>query len=282
MPSSLVYRTDDNTRWGGGQGSNLAAVTIDLNFWTLFSAVEALEDHQETQAGIDFINQPNGANTFYIHLTDHRVLGPFTLPAAQWSPKGEWQPTTPYAPFDVVSNNGQLYLVTVAHTSGATFSVLSTDGLGHALYVLILSAPANSLPAGGTTHQRLVKLNGSDYQTAWATDFVRMFVFVEGQPNASETLMQYTVTDAMSLPAGLVGSVVFANVGTQTTVAYSLAKNGAAIGSIIFSGPSPEEIDVSFTATVSFVPGDVITLVAPGTPDAVQSDISFTLLARLT
>lgn len=281
MPASLVYRTSDLSRWGGGQGSNLAAGTIDLNFWTLFEAVEALETSQTNSAGIDFISQPAGGNQFYIHLTDHRVLGPFVIPTANWVGRGEWLPVTGYAAFDVLSNNGQLYLVSVPHTSGATFSPLATDGLGHDLYVLILSSPANALPSGGTIGMRLRKSSGSPYKTEWVSDLIRLHVFVEGQPTSGELLIQYPVVDHMTLPAGLTGTGVYNGTAVALPCSYTISKNGAALGSIDFSGPSPETISVTFPSDVACVPGDVITLTAPGVPDANQANVSITLVATL-
>lgn len=283
MVASLVYRTADGTRWGGGQGSDLAAVTIDLNFWTLFSAVETLEAGQASfGAGIDYINQPANGNLFYVHLTDHRVLGPFIIPTAQWASRGAWAPLTVYAAYDVVSNNGALYLITIPHTSAATFSAFATDGSGHNLYNLLLSQPANQLPVGGTVGQRLVKSGTGDFLTVWATDLIRMALYIEGQPLPGETVMQYMVVDNMTLPIGLVGTAVFAGTPTALPCSYTINKNGTPIGSINFSGPSPETITVSFSTVVTFVPGDFITVTAPAVPDAAQANISITLVAELT
>jgi hypothetical protein len=281
MVGSLTYRTSDATRWGGGLGSDLSATQVDLNFWTLFTAVQGLQN-TSIGVGIDYINQPAAGNLFFIHLTDHRVLGPFVIPTTQWTPRGAWAPLTVYAAYDVVSINGSLYLITIPHTSGATFSAFATDGSGHLLYNLLLQQPANELPTGGTLGQRLIKASGSDFVTAWQSDFIRLAIFVAGFPNPSETLLQYTVVDDMFLPAGLTGSVFFQNTPTSSTVTYSIFKNGSAVGVVNFNGPSPETITVTFSAQVNFVPGDVITLTAPAVPDAAQSDISFTFLATLT
>lgn len=283
MVESLTYREDDDTRWGGGQGSDLDAIQVDINFWTLFSAIQAFEDHQEVSAGIDFISQPIDGNVIFFHLTDHRVLGPFTLPTAEWTPRGEWLPLTPYAPFDVVSNNGSTYLVTVQHVSAATFNPFATDGDGHALYVLILASPANSLPVGGTGGQRLVKaVDSPDYTTEWRSDFVRMHIFVGGQPLPNELLLQYTVVDNMVMPLALTGSAVFEGVPAVAACSYGISLNGNPIGSIDFSGGSPEEISITFSTDVACQPGDVISLNGPGTPDINQANISFTLVALLT
>lgn len=282
MPTSLVYRTTDGTRWGGGLGSDLSATQVDINFFTLASAIQALEDHAEVGAGIDFINQPSGGNLFFIHLTDHRVLGPFTIPTAQWNPRGAWAPATGYAPFDVVSNDGSLYLITVPFTSASTFNAFATDGVGHNLYNLILTNPEDMLPAGGTPGQRLVKSTDSPFTSEWLDDHIRLNLFVEGQPLPAEMLMQYNVVDHMTLPSGLVGSVVFQGTPSETNVVYTLLQNNNPIGTITFTGPSPIGVIVSFTALVSFVPGDVLQLEGPATPDAAQSNISFTFVATLT
>jgi hypothetical protein len=276
---SLTYRTADGTRWGGGQGSDLAAVTIDLNFWLCFSAIQALEDNIAVNAGIDYINQPAGGNLFYVHLTNHAVLGPFVIPTAQWNARGPWAAMTVYSAYDLVTDNGALYLVLIAHTSGATFSAGATDGLGHNLYSLLLTSPANSLPVGGTVGQKLAKASGSDYVTTWVSELIRMALYIEGQPLSGETVMQYMVVDDMTLPAGLTGTVSYQGTPTASPCSYTINKNGAAIGSINFTASA---ITASFSTPVGFVPGDFITVTAPATPDAAQANISITLVALLT
>lgn len=280
MVQSLIFRTDDDTRWGGGLGSNLSAVQIDLNFWTLFSALQALEDHQETSAGIDYMVLTG--DQLFVHLTDHRVLGPLIIPTAQWNPRGAWHPVTGYASFDTLSHNGSLYLVLTAHTSGATFSPLATDGLGHDLYSLLLEQPANVLPDGGTLHQRLVKSSDSPFKSEWLSDLIRIATYTEGQPFPSEVVAQYPVADFMTLPVGLTGSVVFQGTASASDVSWTILKNGAAIGSIDFTGPSPASIIVTFSSDVDFVPGDIIAVIAPAVPDIDQANVSITLVATLT
>jgi hypothetical protein len=280
MPGTLTYRTSDGTRWGSGQGSDLSAPQVDLNFFTLFAAVQTLEDTQATVAQIDYLTITG--NQLFVTLTNHRVLGPLTVPTAIWNPRGQWLPLTTYAAFDVFTNNGSLYLSTQAHTSGATFSPNATDGLGHNLYMLILAQPANALPGGGTIGQRLVKQSGSPFVTAWQSDFLRIAIPIAGQPLPNELLMQWAVTDHCTLPAGLAGSVAYARTPTHSTVAYSISKNGAPIGSIIFHGPSPSDVTVEFSTDVILVPGDIVAVNGPVAPDSAQADITITLLVILT
>lgn len=282
MLPSLTYRTADFTRWGGGNGSDLSATQIDLNFWQVAQAILTLQSSQTLTVSIDYITQVSGGNQFYIVLTDHQVLGPFYIPTAQWTPRGEWQPFTAYAPFDTVSYNGALYLVMQTVVSAATFSPLATQD-DAAVYVLILSAPADAVPAEGVAGQKLVFTGGSPAFSAWQNDYIRLALFIPGTiSSGGSILLQYGVVDNMTLPVGLEGSVAYAATETLTTVSYPIFQNGNPIGSIIFVGPSPDSIEVEFPAAVNFVPGDILVIKAPAAPDSNQANISITLLATLT
>lgn len=280
MPlQTLTYRSVDNTRWGAGNGSLLTDVQVDLNFWNISQAILELEDSQQLTVSIDYITQVSNGNQFYVVLTNHAVLGPFTIPTAQWNPRGEWQPETNYSPFDTVGVDGSLYLVMQPIISAATFSPGATQN-DAAVYVLILSPPADGVPTDGVVGQKLV-FRGSPELSAWENEYVRLALFIPGQPTAGSILLQYCVVDSMTLPIGLQGSVAYADTPTLTTVSYSIFQNKNPIGSIIFTGPSPDSIEVEFTTDINFVPGDVITIVAPASPDAQQANISITLLATL-
>lgn len=275
---NLTYRSNDSTRWGNGVGSDLTAVLIDLNFWNLFSAVTTLENNQTTSAGIDYMTMQG--DQLYVHLTNHAVLGPFTVPTAIWNPRGDWAPITAYAALDVVVDNGSVYVVNVSHVSASTFSAGATDGNGHDLYTLILEQPANQIPSGGTVGQRLVKSTSSPYVTAWESDKLRLSCFANAAPQPGEVLIQYGVVDHCVLPAGLAGSVVYAAIPPSAAATFVINVNGVAVGSITLS-PSPKE-SVSFSADVNLIPGDIVTLVSPATQDATLAQVSFTLVALLT
>jgi hypothetical protein len=278
MVDVITYRTTDGTRWGGGLGSDLTAAQIDINFWVLQSAIESLQAHQGAYADIDYF-VVTGSN-LYVHLTNHVVLGPYTLPTAQWNPRGTWAATTAYATLDVIDEGGSVYLVTWPHTSAGSFDPNANDGSGHDYYKLLLTTPSSTVPAGGAVHQRLAKNSTADYDGVWVTDYRNLALFVQGKPSANELLLQYLCTEAMQLPASLAGSQASAGTPTTTNVAYSLAKNGAAIGSVNFpsTGGAPT---FTFSAAVTFAAGDVLTLGGPAAPDTAQANISFTLQASL-
>jgi len=276
----LTYRTADNTRWGGGNGSDLSATQIDLNFWNIFEAVTALQEGTSVLTSIDYISQPTGGNQFFVVLTNHQVLGPFIIPTSQWNPRGNWQAGQTYAPFDTVSYDGALYLVLQSVVAASTFNAGAMID-GNNVYSLILSSPLEMFPANGQVGQRLVSAGGSPFAVEWKYDSIRLFCYVDGVPTAGDVLLQFVCVDNMSFPEGLEGSVAYQRTDSQSDVSYTLYKNGASIGSINFTGPSPADITVNFPATVACVPGDVITLLAPVAPDSIQSGITFTLVAQL-
>jgi hypothetical protein len=279
MVESLVFRTDDGTRWGTGQGSDLAAVTIDLNFWKLFFAVNALETAPNSAVGIDFITLVGG-NQLFIHLTDHTVQGPFVVPTTLWTPRGDFLAGQIYYPLDVISARGALYIVNVQHTAVAPFNPNATDGVSNFLYTLLLAEPQNALPDGGTIGQRLERTADSPFGSAWVSDKIRLAPQIFGKPDAAELVMQYLVVDHMTIPANLEGSAVYSRVNATSVSAFTIDKSGVEIGTITFA-PSPL-ITVDFPSSINFIPGDAITVTAPALQDATLADISFTFVALLT
>src|ERR1035437_3688761 len=200
--TDIVFRGNDSLRSVTSQMSDLSPDQIDMNFWFLYSAVLALQA-EGPSADIDYFVVTG--NQMFVHLTNHAVLGPYILPTAQWSFRNAWVPVTGYGVLDVISNNGSLYIVIWPHTSQATFSSTANDGAGHYYYSLLLSQPANMMPTGGTAHQRLVKVDSTDFNVAWASDYRQLALFIQGRPVPSELLLRYEVVEPMTLPAGLAG-----------------------------------------------------------------------------
>lgn len=167
----IIYRTDDATRWGIGKGSDLDPDEVDRNFWEVLSAIAVATDHMaELVVSIDYLTVT--ANTFTVTLTDHTVLGPYTLPQINWNFRGAWQPSTNYAVYDVFSINAQVYQVLVTHLSDTTFNPAATNGLGAQLYGLLLEIPGHVIPAGGHTGDILMKASDDDFDLRWFVLFI--------------------------------------------------------------------------------------------------------------
>ena len=282
--SDITYRTNDFTRWGAGQGSDLSAAQIDINFWILDSAVLALQDHALTNQNIIDYFSVSG-DQLYITMTDHAVFGPYTLPVAQWAFTGAWQADYPYSVMDLFTIDGALYLVIYANTSGSFFDANANDGHGHNYYALVLAQPENVLPLGGEIGQVLTVVDpGSPHGypiTAWEFITRNLAMFVEGYPGDSEVVLQYVCPETMVFPAGLVNSQAYHATAPTTEQVYTLEKNGSSIGTVTFDASSPAGIAFSFGIAVTFSPGDVFTLVAPASPDPHMTNISFTFVASV-
>ncbi len=148
MVDAVTFRTNDATRWGTGNGSDLSATQIDINFWVLLTAVQALQDGAAGQAGIDHFVILN--TQLFVYLTNHVILGPYTLPTAQWTFRGPWTPSTQYQFFDVFTEGRAVYLVLFPHISNSLFNAGSSDLLGHNYYGLLLAAAPAELPQTGS------------------------------------------------------------------------------------------------------------------------------------
>lgn len=249
----ITYRTSDNTRWGIGQGSDLSATQVDINFWYLYTLITLLDEQINHNGGLNGIASFSvSGNSLYVTMNSGLVFGPYTLPTSSWNPRGLWQSSTPYAVNDVIYDGNAVYLVIFAHTSGTTFSPTANDGSGHFYYKLI-------------------------FQDAQQT---RNFaLYAQGSVQANEVLQQYITTDAFTLPYGLTGSQAVQGVATTTNVSYSIAKNGTVIGSVDFT---PTSVSFTFTAQVSFAIGDILSIIAPAVPDNTQANVSITLQAILS
>jgi hypothetical protein len=167
---AIIYRTPGP--WGAGKGANLVAAEIDGNFYDVDRRVTVVEDNIPAAAnGIAFFSV--SGSLFYVHMTDGTIQGPFALPQQAWNFRGAWAPATVYSVDDVVTANGSVYMVLINHVSASLFDPNVSDGAGHNAYGLLLTNPANVLPAGGLNGQYLTKTSDTiDYASGWQTPVI--------------------------------------------------------------------------------------------------------------
>jgi hypothetical protein len=137
--ANIVYRTDDLSQWGYGQGSDLSAVQIDNNFWNLNSRVSTLEISSAHGKSIAEIFESNGA--LWVLYTDHTTDGPFPIPTSAFRWRGVWAPTTAYSVNDLLYYQGGIYFALQSFTSGSSFA-LGGGGSGGQWLQLMLLFPA--------------------------------------------------------------------------------------------------------------------------------------------
>lgn len=152
--------------WGSGLARRLTSLEVDGNFWSLLVRIVDLEAAPISPASIDHFEVVGV--TFYVHMSDESVLGPYTLPYATFRSRGAWTTLTGYSVLDTVTVNGGLYLVLLSHTSAASFDAGANDGLGHDYYSLMIQTPGSAIPTGGAVGQVATKSTTSDFAMTWS------------------------------------------------------------------------------------------------------------------
>lgn len=307
---SVIYRTTDALQWGVGKGSRLTSTELDNNFWGIVERLIALEGDLPTPAEIDYFNVVDG-DQLYVHLTDHRALGPVTLPSAQWSFQGVYSGGRSYSKFDVFRQDGNIYLVLLDHTSPLIFDAGANDGNGHDYYALLLSPPTAGQYRGEWTAFSGYHENDTfKVTTGESTGFYRVIydhdagaifdpdyevlsgipvyellfpltfaydiaLFVQAPFQSDELVYITEVRRAFSLPENCSGSGASLAATNSGTDVFSLQKNGVEFGTITFTS---DAVGVIVSDATSFEVGNFFSLVAPNSPTLGLASFTVTLL----
>ncbi|QIV65772.1 putative tail fiber protein [Mesorhizobium phage Cp1R7A-A1] len=130
------------------------------------------------------------------------------------------------------------------------------------------------------TNGDLLQFNGTSNKWVPFTPSIELSVFASGVLDTSEVIFSHVATKAFTLPSGLTGSRVVASVASTGTAVLKIKKNGADVGTITFTASATGVLAMA-TAT-AFAPGDILTIVAPSSPDATLANISASLVGSLT
>ena len=101
-----------------------------------------------------------------------------------------------------------------------------------------------------------------------------------GSPGASQVIERYIFATPVTFPAGLAGSYGASGTAATAIASFAIQKNGAAVGTMAFAAGSAT---ASFTmaAATTYAAGDVLTIVAPATPDPTLANLAWTLSGSL-
>ena len=124
----------------------------------------------------------------------------------------------------------------------------------------------SSVPAYSYTYQGLGLSPGTK----------QIGISYEPVPSTNQIIFQQTMGTTARFPTNLAGS--FATLATAATAitVYALKKNGTGFGTITFAASGTVG---AFSATAtSFASGDILTLVAPASPDATAAGLNVTLV----
>jgi len=101
-----------------------------------------------------------------------------------------------------------------------------------------------------------------------------------GSPAAAQIVERYIFATPVTFPSGLAGSYGTAGTTAAAAATFSIRHNGTAIGTMAFAAGAAT---ASFTmaAATTFIAGDVLTIVAPASPDATLANLAWTLTGTL-
>ena len=100
--------------------------------------------------------------------------------------------------------------------------------------------------------------------------------FKPGQPGANELLLRVPIARRTRLAVDLAGSQGSAGVAATAETDFDIRRNGASFATMRFAAAADTAAFIAVAETV-LEPGDVLSVVAPATPDAALADVGFTL-----
>jgi hypothetical protein len=100
--------------------------------------------------------------------------------------------------------------------------------------------------------------------------------FCEAAPTASQVVLRHVFARSVVFAAGLSPSRGVAGTAATASTTFTIKKNGSSVGSFNFA-TSATTATFTMASPTTFAAGDVMTVEAPGTPDATLAQITFTL-----
>ena len=98
-----------------------------------------------------------------------------------------------------------------------------------------------------------------------------------GRPTANLVLQSYVFAAPVTVPAGLSGSRGTAATAATASTTFNIQKNGANVGTMVFA-PSAAAATFTMNSATLFNAGDVLTVIAPATPDATLANLAWTIM----
>jgi hypothetical protein len=279
------------TNWGGAQ----VWISSDGNSYALAGTVNSSAVQGVLTADLPPHSSPDATNTLSVDLTESRgqLVSVSTTDAANLVTLcylgGEllaYQTATLTAARKYALSTlyrGVYGSAITDHPSGTLFARL--DGpigrfsypntlIGQTIYLKFASMnivggglqSLNSLPA----YTYDVKGTGQASSTIVSGSF-------SGRPTASLVLQSYVFAASATVPAGFSGSRATAATAATASTTFSVQKNGANVGTMVFA-PSAAAATFTMNSAALFNAGDVLTLVAPPVPDATLANLAWTIM----
>jgi hypothetical protein len=98
-----------------------------------------------------------------------------------------------------------------------------------------------------------------------------------GTATANQVVQRYVFAGTVTFPVGLAGSQGTAGMAATASTTFDIQKNGANVGSMVFAA-SAATATFAMPAATTFMTGDVLTVIAPPSPDLTLANVAWTFI----
>lgn len=260
-PVSLLFRTDDPSRWGTGIGVDLTAPQIDQNFYALQSAINSLIS--DPSSPVNIVSITSNGNQLTFNMSDGSTVGPVYLPVLQFNWRGDWEPETQYLQLDVfqVPSVG-LFAVLVNHVSADTFDpAYQVDSQAAYLTMFEFAPPVNLIYDVGFYYAGLLSSIDSG------------IIYIYQEPMVRKVLLPATPF------AGSEHQAYLETAPTTEDQTIGIFWDDTLIGNILFS-IGENQGTVSITADQPINMGERLSVGKPSAADATAAGLSVVFAAQ--
>lgn len=145
-------------------------------------------------------------------------------------------------------------------------------------YAISIKTPSGTAISFGSGERKLLYCNGSDFTIAAEAGAAPYDIggSLMGKPSAGVVIMRFPMPRAVRFLSGMALSKGVAATAATAASTFSVRKNGIEFATMTFAALGTS---ATFTcaATTDFAAGDILTLVAPASPDDTLADIGFAL-----
>lgn len=117
---------------------------------------------------------------------------------------------------------------------------------------------------------KLTLINWSPTTAIVGTEIFDIHAYYPSTPGAGVLLLRVPIARTITFPANFAGSYGIASVAATATTDFDIQKNGSSIGTMSYAAAASVATFSSSAST--FAAGDILSIVAPGTPDTTLSD----------
>jgi hypothetical protein len=158
------------------------------------------------------------------------------------------------------------------YCDGTEVVQITSGGVHVQSFVDLDDVPAAYTGAGG----QAVQVNSAEDGLEFVAPPYDVGVFFPGKPTATQIVMRWVAPRAIDFPDELSGSRGAARVAATGSTAFDVQQNGSSVGTITFAGAATTATFTTSGGALALAAGDVLAIIAPGTPDATLEDISVT------